>query len=185
MENIADEARGQLSKLYSSKKRLYILSIFIFIFFLSCSLSFHSHVAKSIDSNDRHYIFLLCNGILLFLFLDSGSTCISQTQSRLDNAMTTVYINDQPPEPVVIQEVERNVISVTSVVEEETEAEQIEHQIRDQETQLVVAVDHVGNEDEMVATVEVEDDEFNQKCQAFIDRVKRTMHYEAPYNPHL
>ncbi|KAI3769549.1 hypothetical protein L6452_00657 [Arctium lappa] len=187
MENKADEARGQLSKVYTTKKRLYILSIFFFIFFVACSLSlpfqFYSYISKLIDINDRHHIFLLCNGILLFLFLNSGSTRTSQTESRHDNAVTRVYINDRP-EPVVIQEVERNVISVTNVVQEETKTEQIGHQIQDPETQLVVLVDdHIGNEDEIVATVE--DDEFKQKCEAFIEKVRRSMHHEALSNPHF
>ncbi|PWA35307.1 hypothetical protein CTI12_AA610700 [Artemisia annua] len=222
-------------KTYEARQQWSLLYIFIVVFVSSLPLPFWFHsvgfkFTNVVDANERHYIFLLCNVILVFLSFYSRTKDSSQTQSQLDDHMPIIVNNaDDLPKQVAIDErpkaeqMECNEISVSSVLEEETEVE-TEHvscadfpheiisttEVEEEEeghigTSLVDVDDHGDQTDnmeiesfvhaeydhELILTSEAETEEeghddqeedvneLNQKCDAFIHRMRLNMHLEA------
>ncbi|KAI3809700.1 hypothetical protein L1987_19298 [Smallanthus sonchifolius] len=176
MGNKFDEPRGPF----------YNLFIFIIIIITISSLSlpfrfqsFGLNFTKFLDTNERHYIFLLCNGILFFLFLDKGPNQAGPEAKKIEcNEISISSVDDQIEDLVLHEYV--------------TEVKQIEQNgmlvgVDDLETEHVHDVDY---EHEMVAICGVEDEEhddedeaneFRQKCEGFIKKVRQSMRYEGDF----
>ncbi|KAJ0582774.1 hypothetical protein HanHA300_Chr04g0155761 [Helianthus annuus] len=164
METRADEPR----RFTNSKTLFYSLFIFIVVFAYSLSHPFRFQSLGSIFTNfldiiDKNYIFLLCNCILFFLFLDSSGT----NQVECDKISV-----------VSVHEYDHNHslnLHVYNEHEAETEVKQ---------SAILVRVD---DEHEMVANVVVEEvehddqEEFQQKCEEFIKKVRQSLHQEGRY----
>ncbi|KAM0072814.1 hypothetical protein Hdeb2414_s0001g00040471 [Helianthus debilis subsp. tardiflorus] len=159
METRADEPRV----FTNSQTLFYTLFIFIVVFAYSLShpfrfQSFGSLFTNFLDIIDKNYIFLLCNCILFFLFLDSSVT---------NNQVVSVH------------EYDHNYHSLNLHVHNEHEAEtEVKH------SAILVRVD---DEHEMVGDVVVEEvehddqEEFQQKCEEFIKKVRQSLHQEGRY----
>ncbi|MFS7983838.1 hypothetical protein Hanom_Chr11g00979331 [Helianthus anomalus] len=183
MGNKLDEPRGPF----------YSLFIFIIIIISSLSLpfrfqSFGSNFTKFLDTNDKIYIFLFCNGFLFYLFFDSGSNQAKPEAKETEcNEISGSSVDDHKDYLLTHNQVDH----VRNEHEFAVEVKQI-----DQQNGTLVGVDehchdriedpeteHVHDEeDEMVAMCDVEDEDeandFRQKCEAFIQKVRQKMHCE-------
>ncbi|KAI3702651.1 hypothetical protein L6452_28399 [Arctium lappa] len=120
MEIMADQIKKQNIK--STPKTHFfklnnIFSIFIFIFLISFSISICSythHFPNFTDSNDRHYIFVICNGILFFLFMNFDSThgsSLKQNQHVMtDEIDHRPVLVSSPMEPVAAMDEQKKEI---------------------------------------------------------------------------
>ncbi|KAL8238067.1 hypothetical protein R6Q59_019148 [Mikania micrantha] len=87
-------------KLEETRVSFYSLFIFIIIFISSLSLpfqfqSFCSSFTKFLDTNDRHCLFLLCNGILCFLFFSMNKKCNETLVFSVDDLSYPLNTHDQ------------------------------------------------------------------------------------------
>ncbi|MFS7983833.1 hypothetical protein Hanom_Chr11g00979281 [Helianthus anomalus] len=192
-----------------SKPKGPFYSLFSFIIIIISSLflpfrfqSFGSNFTKFLDTNDKIYIFLFCNGILFYLFFDSGSNQAEPEAKETEcNEILVSSVDDHKVYLLTLHQVEdlekKLVVHVRNEHEFAMEVKQI-----DQQNGMLVGVDdhchdriedseteHVHDEeDEMVAMCDVEDEEehddedeanvFRQKCEAFIQKVRQKMHCE-------
>ncbi|PWA61620.1 hypothetical protein CTI12_AA371520 [Artemisia annua] len=185
-------------KTYVARQQWSLLYIFIVVFVSSLPLPFWFHSVgfkfmNVVDANERHYIFLLCNVILVFLSFYSRTKDSSQTQSQLDDHMPIIVNNaDDLPKQVAIDErpkaeqMECNEISVSGVLEEETEVEtehtdnmEIESFVHAEYDHELILTSEAETEEEGHDDQEEDVNELNQKCDAFIHRMRLNMHLEA------
>ncbi|CAH1444697.1 unnamed protein product [Lactuca virosa] len=139
-----------------------IVSIFIFIiFFFSSSVCLSSYT-HHFSSFDRHYIFLLCNGILVFLIMNFDST---KSSSPKKNQSVITYETNLPP------------LLISSAMEEqEQEQEQKQEQEQEQEQEEKIEEDdesiHIGSH-----VCVVEDDYVVSAAQYQIEDQKAEIHF--------
>ncbi|KAJ0507788.1 hypothetical protein HanIR_Chr11g0510131 [Helianthus annuus] len=188
------------SNLDEPRGPFYSLFILIIIIISSLSLpfrfqSFGSNFTKFLDTNDKIYIFLFCNGILFYLFFDSGSNqakpeaketeCNEISVSSVDDHKDYLLTHDQVEDLVVVHV--RNEHEFAVDVKQNGMLVGVDDHCHDRIEDL--ETEHVHEEeDEMVAMCDVEDEEehddedeandFRQKCEAFIQKVRQNMHCE-------
>ncbi|KAJ9551585.1 hypothetical protein OSB04_015630 [Centaurea solstitialis] len=191
-----------------------IFSIFIFIFLISFSVSICSythHFPNFTDSNDRHYIFLLCNGILFFLIMNFNSThdsSLNQNQPVEIDHPPVVVSSAMEPVAAVEEEIEEEMGE--QIVEDDEEFKQnvnrvfvnegrndvsiIQDQIEDRKdisiikdqiedcNDLSVIEDRMVEEQETGESEEAaETEELNKRCAEFIRNMKERMKFESSY----
>ncbi|KAK1439770.1 hypothetical protein QVD17_05590 [Tagetes erecta] len=173
-------------------------SIFIFIIIIISSLfqlplqiqSFASNFAKFVDANDRHYIFLLCNGIVFFLFVYNGSNqagaeakeikCDEISVSIVDDVnghvedLETKHVQNEHECVMEVKQIEQNGMLVG--VNDADDHAEIEL-VRDVDYEHEIVVCEV--EDDEYDDDDDGDDEFRQKCEEFIKKVRRSMQCEG------
>ncbi|KAH1129197.1 hypothetical protein J1N35_000575 [Gossypium stocksii] len=125
----------------------------------------------------KNYMFLLCNGLLVFIATSSGligSSCV-ETGVKAEKAVkiskggsqTELEVESSEPKEKVVTEYDQKEEEVALVVELEDEGEE-------------------GRSDEVVSTEEDEDElgwmsneELNKKCEDFITKMKKEIGFEA------
>ncbi|KAL7218396.1 hypothetical protein ACSBR2_011627 [Camellia fascicularis] len=150
----------QFSQFHISKKSIQILlfSISLFSFLLCCSPLGHFLSSFSMQlfsyTSDRNYIFLFCNGILVFLIKNSGmtDTCSSSTDPNYEHAK-----QDK-------NEDERGRECENLVTDGDGESE-------------ILTTQQDGIEEEENGLLSAE--ELNKKCEDFIRKVKKGIKMEA------
>ncbi|KAI3786403.1 hypothetical protein L1987_40054 [Smallanthus sonchifolius] len=178
MENRGDEEiRG---KFHNS------LLIFIVICISSISLPFRCQFfglkfTDFLETNDRHCIFVLFNCVLFLLyFLDSGT---NQANLIECDKISVASVHDHGDSWNHVHNEHELAIEVK-------QSEQSGILVRDDDDRIEAPETEHGNE--IVANVVVEEEEhhdqeeakeFQQKCEAFIKKVKQSMHHEGrlPY----
>ncbi|KAI3702653.1 hypothetical protein L6452_28401 [Arctium lappa] len=195
MEIMADQINIKSTPKTHFIKLNNIFSIFIFIFLISFSVSICSYThnfPNFTDSNDRHYIFVICNGILCFLFMNFNSThgsSLKQNQPVItdefdhrpvlvSSAMEPVAAMDEQKEENEEEDndddgMERNGNRVY-VNEDHNAVSIIEDRIEDQmaEEQFVVVEEQETGESK-------EAEELNKRCAEFIRNMRERMKFES------
>ncbi|XP_028086942.1 uncharacterized protein LOC114287699 isoform X1 [Camellia sinensis] len=168
----------QFSQFHISKKSIQILlfSISLFSFLLSCSPLGHFLSSFSMQlfsyTSDRNYIFLFCNGILVFLIKNSGmtDTCSSSTDPNYEHAKQDKNEDERGRECenlVTDGDGESEILTTQQDgIEEEEEEEEEEDEF--------VVVYHEEEENGLLSA-----EELNKKCEDFIRKVKEGIKIEA------
>ncbi|KAI3755669.1 hypothetical protein L1987_55475 [Smallanthus sonchifolius] len=175
------------------KTPFFKLNHIFFIFLLSsvvCLCFYTHHLSNFTDYKHRHYIFLFCNGILVFLIFNFHST--NTTSPKENQPVVTYKIKHQP---LLLSS---NIEQVPAMEEHEVEIEEendddddVENGnwdgvtcyyndvsiIQDQETEHRVAVveEHETEESEEIAETE----ELNNRCSEFIRQMRERMKLES------
>ncbi|KAI3497223.1 hypothetical protein L1887_39677 [Cichorium endivia] len=190
---MADHINIQTSKTHFIKLNIFSIFFFIFIFSIFVSLCSYTHYFSTFD---RHYIFLLCNGILVFLIMNFDSTHVSspkEIQSVITNEIThppllvplamepVVAIKEQEQEQEEEIKEEDNEIeqikNVICVIEDHNAVSIIQDQVEYQKAEiLTAAIDEQETEESKEAA---ETKELNKKCAEFITKMKERMRLES------
>ncbi|KAL7583668.1 uncharacterized protein LOC111889754 [Lactuca sativa] len=193
MENMSEYFKKGTPKTYFIKLN-NIFSIFIFIFIFSSFVSLCSYT-HHFSSFDRHYIFLLCNGILVFLIMNFDPNHVSSPKEI--QSVVTSEINHPPL--LIPSDME----PIAAVIKEEEEQQQIkneDNEIEQVENEVFVFGDHNSlsvmhdqseyqkaenliafiDEQETVESKEAaETKELNKKCAEFITKMRERMRLES------
>ncbi|CAI9303938.1 unnamed protein product [Lactuca saligna] len=178
MEEMSNHINKQTPKTNFMKlNNMFTIFIFIIFFFSSTvSLSSYTHHFSSFD---RHYIFLLCNGILVFLIMNFGSTNSSspkQNQSVITNEtnfppllISSAMEEQEQEQEEKIEEDDENIHigSHVCVVEDDYVVSATQYQIEDQKAEIHFVVD------------EQEIEELNRRCAEFIRKMKKRIKSES------
>ncbi|XP_050379881.1 uncharacterized protein LOC126797272 [Argentina anserina] len=166
-----------MESIIHSKVIKFFLSISVFwILFSHSSLSsFLVHFSNALISSpsvrlfsytfDKIYMFLICNGLLVFIVKNSGLIGTSPQESNLNNDEDHVKINGETREGGVVE--------LTKTKAEEAKEVQVVNVEIEQENELVIVENHneiEGEEGEGVGFLSTE--ELNKRCDEFIRRVK-------------
>ncbi|KAJ9551586.1 hypothetical protein OSB04_015631 [Centaurea solstitialis] len=182
-----------------------IFSIFIFIFLITFSVSICSYThnfPNFTDSNDRHYIFILCNGILFFLIMNFNSThdsSLKQNQPVEIDHPPVVVSSTMEPVAVVEEEIEEddefeqnvnwvfvndhcNDVSITEdQIEDCNDLSITEDRIEDC-NDLSIIEDRTVEEQETGESKEAEEtEELNKRCAEFIRNMRERMKFESSW----
>lgn len=156
------------------------------------------------DYNDRNFIFLVLNGILAFLFMNSTRvSSLKQNQSVItcenkhQNMLTSSPIKPKENKSAITSEINNQILlTASTVVERKGNQSVITCETKDQTLSISSAIEQEEEEieedgDDMLAIVEdkfagteeVEDysetEEFNKKCEEFIRKIRETMKSES------
>ncbi|KAL4379629.1 hypothetical protein GQ457_02G005210 [Hibiscus cannabinus] len=141
-------------------------------------------------SVDKNYMFLLCNGLLVFIATSSGLISLfrvesggprqmevesSEPKGSILKAKVTAQVVQTEDLPLAVQYEEEDE-EERSVEEDEDEEEEEE----EEEEERSVEEDEEEEEEEEERSVEEdEDEELNKKCEEFIRRMKEGIQFEA------
>ncbi|KAI3525360.1 hypothetical protein L1887_04093 [Cichorium endivia] len=143
----------------------------------SC-LSYVSNLPNFLDITDKHLVFLFCNGILYFLLLEE--------RLRQNQAVTRVCIDiDHQPQPTVTLNEVKQIEHLSSFVEEKTQVKQIERDVivssvdvHEDNIEVSEAASSTAQEEERDDQME-EANELYDRCEAFIKKMRQSMHREV------
>ncbi|KAF5814628.1 hypothetical protein HanRHA438_Chr03g0125131 [Helianthus annuus] len=153
---------------------IFLLSSAVFLCFCTRNLS------NFADYTDRHYIFLLCNGILAILIMNFHSTDVSSLKE--DHLVVAYEIKHQPL--ILTPTIEQVSVSEEQDEEYDDEIERNGNRVcvtcyHDDvsivEDGLVVVEDHETGE----SKEEAETEELNNRCAQFIRQMRERMKLES------
>ncbi|KAK1418147.1 hypothetical protein QVD17_27286 [Tagetes erecta] len=183
-----------------------VFSIFIFIFMFSSTITLYSYthnLSIYTDYNDRNFIFLIFNGILVFLFMNSTrvsslkeSYSVSASEIKHQTLFTSSPIQPKKNQSVITCEIKHQNLPIASSIERKEDQSVITCETKHHTLPISSAIEQQEEEieqdsdvlwiveDKFVETEEVKDDdeeteEFNKKCAEFIRKVKETMKSES------
>ncbi|KAI3695370.1 hypothetical protein L1987_78367 [Smallanthus sonchifolius] len=169
------------------------LLIFIVICISSISLPFRCQFfglkfTDFLETNDRHCIFLLFNCVLFLLyFLDSGTNQAKLIEFDKISLASVHYCSDswnpvhnEHELAIEVKQSEQSRILVRVDDDDRIEAPETEDVDNENEQYGHEIVANVVVEEEECHDEE-EAEEFQQKCEAFIKKVKQGLHHEGPY----
>ncbi|KAI3708181.1 hypothetical protein L2E82_37306 [Cichorium intybus] len=173
MEEMANSINKQTPKTQFIRFNIFSIIIFISIFSFTVSLCSYIHHFSSFD---KHYIFLICNGILVFLIMNFDST--HDSSPKENQSVTTNQINHPPVQisPTIEEQYQeeeneeddgsdRNG-SWVCVTEDDNVVSVVEDQVEDQQAEIHFIVD------------EQETEELNKRCAEFIRKMKQRIKSE-------
>ncbi|XP_024185214.1 uncharacterized protein LOC112190031 [Rosa chinensis] len=164
-------------------KFLLSISVFSILFSQSSLISFLVHFPNAFISSpsvrlfsytfDKNYMFLLCNGLLVFIVKNSGLIGTSPSGSNLINDEDDVKINGETREVGVVKLTETNAQKAEEdqVINVETE------QVQEEEKKLLITEEEEEEEEEDVGFLSTE--ELNKKCDEFIRKVREGIKLEV------
>ncbi|KAI3828111.1 hypothetical protein L1987_02208 [Smallanthus sonchifolius] len=139
-----------------------MFSIFIFLFSFTLSLySYTQNLSIYTAYNDRNFIFLICNGILAFLFINSSSTHVS---SPKENQSVSTY------------EIKRQTLIMSSAMEEQEEKREEDGDEIDHDARSII---EYKTDDQYELEDAAETEELNKKCAEFIRKMRERMISES------
>ncbi|MFS7921812.1 hypothetical protein Hanom_Chr03g00241341 [Helianthus anomalus] len=156
------------------------VSVCIFIFLLSSAVLLcfcTQNLSNFADYTDRHYIFLLCNGILAILIMNFHSTDVSS--SKEDHLVVAYEIKHQPL--ILTPTIEQVSVSEEQDEEIERNGDRVcvtcyhDDDVSIVEDGLVVVEDHETGE----SKEEAETEELNNRCAQFIRQMRERMKLES------
>ncbi|MED6205347.1 hypothetical protein PIB30_016724 [Stylosanthes scabra] len=162
------------------KKMMKLLLSFCLVSFLLFLLLFIFQSLKPflLHQFSKTYIFLFCNGIMLFISMNSG--LISFSTTPLPTAITPLQFNASPPEE------ENN--SMTVEQENASQVSLIIPEQQDTEEKIVMMVEEQvdregeGEGNAIVMVDGHETEELNKKCEEFIRKMKAAFNSEPRDN---
>ncbi|TXG55529.1 hypothetical protein EZV62_020785 [Acer yangbiense] len=134
---------------------------------------------------DKSYMFLLCNGILVFLVKNSARL-VEESQLESDNSSdlinekkTAKERHNYQPEVVKLSSEENQSIIITkevTVKEEAQEIEDKEEQEQENDEALIIAAEEYNCDQEDVTRL-LSVEELNKKCDEFIRKMKEEIKF--------
>ncbi|KAL8239354.1 hypothetical protein R6Q59_015921 [Mikania micrantha] len=179
MAKVAIRHKTQSKSHFFKLKNIVSIFTFIILFTSTVSLYFYSHnLSIYTDYNDRNFIFLICNGILAFLFIISDSTRVSlpkenQTVGVYEIKHQTLIISSAMEQVPVIEEQEEEI---------DKHGDEIEKLVCvpcDHDDVLSIVQDEIDDQMEFDDAVDTE--EFNKKCEDFIREMKERLKSESTH----
>ncbi|KAL6144035.1 hypothetical protein ACLB2K_054730 [Fragaria x ananassa] len=135
---------------------------------------------------DKNYMFLLCNGLLVWIVKNSGLIGTSPQGSNLNNDEDHVKINGETQEVEVVELTETNaqMAKEDQVINVETEQVQVQEDENEEEDDCINGLVNVEDHDEFEGEGEEEagflsTEELNKKCDEFIRRVREGIKLEV------
>ncbi|KAK4847247.1 hypothetical protein QYF36_027491 [Acer negundo] len=163
------------------KKAIKLFLVSVSIFSIIFSFSFSSYAMQVIANNiDKIYMFLLCNGILVFIVKNSAKLV---EESQQESAYSSYLINDKKTtkkihnsqQEVVKLSSEENQSIIKGEAHEETEGKQ-EEQKQENHEALIIATEE-SNYDQEDGTRLISTEELNKKCEEFIRKMKKEIKF--------
>lgn len=179
-----------------------LLSVSVFSLFFSHSTWFSLPIRLISHNLDKNYIFLLCNGLLVFLAKFSGllSSSSSKHNNNNNTTLTNEYYNDfkpyadESPSEGILMETEDNSAKEKAFDHQDVEGESHE-EVKQEEQEVAEETKYVIEEDdeEEIKEPEAEDEEtereehygilstedLNKKIEDFIRKRKEEQRIEA------
>ncbi|TXG55530.1 hypothetical protein EZV62_020786 [Acer yangbiense] len=160
------------------KKAIKLFLVSVSIFSIIFSFSFSSYAMQVIANNiDKSYMFLLCNGILVFIVKNSSKLVEESQQENaysshlINEKKTTKKIHNYRPEVVKLSS-EENQSIIKEVVKEEAHQETEGKQEEENHEALIIAAEE-SNYDQEDGTGSISIEELNKKCEEFIRKMKK------------
>ncbi|KAK1569333.1 hypothetical protein Q3G72_035564 [Acer saccharum] len=156
------------------KKAIKLFLVSVSIFSIIFSFSFSSYAMQVIANNiDKSYMFLLCNGILVFIVKNSSKLV---EESQQENTYSSHRINEKKPTKKIhnyrpevdklSSEENQSIIKVEA--HQETEGKQEEE---NQEALIIAAEESNYDQEDGTGLISIE--ELNKKCEEFIRKMKK------------
>ncbi|KAK2648217.1 hypothetical protein Ddye_015706 [Dipteronia dyeriana] len=179
--------QGSLNRFMSlsflAKKAIKLFLVSVSIFSIIFSFSFSSYAMQVIANNiDKSYMFLLCNGILVFVVKNSARL-IEESQQESDNSSD--LINEKKTakkrhnyQPEVVKFEKQSIVKevVKEEAHQETEGKQEEQEQENHEALIIAAAEESNYVQEEVTGL-ISTEELNKKCEEFIRKMKKQIKF--------
>ncbi|KAK3184536.1 hypothetical protein Dsin_031822 [Dipteronia sinensis] len=171
-----------LSFLVKKAAKLFLVSVSIFSIIFS--FTFSSYVMQVISKNiDKSYMFLLCNGILVFIVKNSARL-VEESQQESDNSShlsnekkPTKERHNYQPEVVKLSSEENQSIIITKEVPVKEEAQETEDKEEQENHGALITAAEEYNYDQEDVTRLLSTEELNKKCDEFIRKMKEEIKF--------
>ncbi|KAJ9176777.1 hypothetical protein P3X46_012056 [Hevea brasiliensis] len=160
----------KLSKPSNITKFLDLLFLISVLLLYSSMLPFIFNLMHFFSSNiGKNYMFLLCNGILVFIVKNSGLMCSSHHEINLikNGESPQIQLETVPAEKQVHEIADKSLVMVEGAL--------VTQDVASEELNEIAIVDEEDEEEIEMLNV----DQLNKKCDDFIRRMKEEIKFEA------
>ncbi|KAF5746169.1 hypothetical protein HS088_TW06G00335 [Tripterygium wilfordii] len=181
MESVKQQRITQSSTLKLATKSLLAVSFFSILLPVSLHYSNFQFFTRTIQlfscNNDKNYMFLLCNGILVLIVKNAGLMDAKKNREDRSELQEMKAASVAYEAKGGVQE-EQHVEEKSLIIVEESKCARsmmIEEEIKEQRNEIVV-IDHEDDEDGFGSLTA---EELNKKCDEFIRKMKEEIKFEA------